>query len=194
MKGIYQILYKNKCAYIGSSLNMQRRFSQHKQTLKNNNHRNFILQRMWNKNKEEFRFDILEEVFDENLLMEKEQYYIDILKPFTNLSKANGSHYHTEETKKKMRGRIISDKTRKLMSERKKGKPNGRKGIPTHRIPRSAFKKGLVPWNKGLTGYSTSYKGAKLSDEHKKKLSQSTKNNWADPEYRQMMTDAHKGE
>lgn len=184
MQGIYQILYKGKCAYVGSSLDINRRFSQHKISLSKKVHRNFILQRMWNKNPQEFVFCILEEVMDKKLLIDREQYYIDTLKPCTNLSKANGSHPHTEETKKKMKGRVISEKTRKLMSELKKGKPNGRKGIPTHRIPRSAFKKGLIPWNKGKP----------RSKQDKQKMSDAAKKNWSNPIYRKIMSDSHKKE
>lgn len=152
MQGIYQILYKGKCAYVGSALNIQRRFNQHKNTLRRNVHRNFILQRMWNKNGKDFVFHILEEVLDKSLLMEKEQYHIDTLKPFTNLSKANGSHPHTEEAKMKMRGRIVTEKTRKKLSNNLKGRKSWNKGthIQTN-TGKTHFKKGFTPWNKKYT-------------------------------------------
>ena len=37
--------------------------------------------------------------------------------------------------------------------------------------PKTQFKKGFTPWNKGVTGYSTSWKGRKMSPESRKKLS-----------------------
>jgi group I intron endonuclease len=193
MKGIYQIIYKGKCAYVGSALDIQRRFRQHKDTLKRKVHKNFILQRMWNKNENDFVFHILEEVLDNSLLMEKEQYHMDTLKPFANISKANGSHPHTEEAKKKMRGRVVSEATKKLLSDKLKGRVSWSKGkkIQTN-TGKTHFKKDSTPWNKGVTGYATSYRGIKLSEEHRKKLSEAKKRNWSNPQYHQMMVDAHK--
>lgn len=49
--GIYEILNtKNNKRYIGSSINIETRLSQHKSSLKHNRHSNTYLQRSWNKN------------------------------------------------------------------------------------------------------------------------------------------------
>jgi len=41
---------------------------------------------------------------------------------------------------------------------------------PQVKIMRSGdFKKGHIPWNKGITGYSTSWKGRKMPKEAKEK-------------------------
>ena len=49
-------------------------------------------------------------------------------------------------------------------------------------------------WNKGTKGLMTSWlKGKKLPDEIKKKVSISVKKLWENPEYRQHMSNAHKG-
>lgn len=40
---------------------------------------------------------------------------------------------------------------------------------------KGTFKKGLVPWNKGVTGYSTSKKGQTVPDDVRKKISDTLK-------------------
>jgi len=108
--GIYRIenIINNKF-YIGSTACFNKRFSSHKYLLKNNKHPNKILQNSWNKYGEHnFKFEILEEIrnLDGNILLEKEQYYSDNLKPEYNLLKIVKSclgYKHSEETKEKHR-------------------------------------------------------------------------------------------
>ena len=91
-KGIYQILniINQKC-YIGSAIRFSSRFGVHRNTLRNNKHHSIILQRAWNKYGENsFIFNILEEC-DIEKLIEREQYYIDLLKPEYNICKIAGS-------------------------------------------------------------------------------------------------------
>ncbi len=78
--------------------------------------------------------------------------------------------HHTEEAKEKIRafqkkkvfsietrqklslankGRKASEETKNNMSLAHIGKHSNMKGIKTNRIPKSAFKKGFIPWNKG---------------------------------------------
>ena len=79
--GIYKILNKitNKF-YIGSSNNLKRRWMHHKTYLNNGYHTNVHLQNAWNKyGKEKFEFSIIEET-TEDLLLEREQHYLDIHK------------------------------------------------------------------------------------------------------------------
>ena len=148
MQGIYRIDYNGKCAYVGSAIDIRRRFNQHRDTLRRGVHRNFILQRIWNKHSDEFEFSVVAEVEKTEDLMGAEQLYIDTIEPICNLAKANGSHPHTEEAKEKMRGRIVSAETREKLSIAHKGKPSPLKGIKTGRVPKSAFKKGMIPANK----------------------------------------------
>lgn len=91
--GIYKILnLTSKDIYIGSSVDVFRRFKTHKQKLKNNNHHSIVLQRAWNKyGKDSFQFQIIEYCTKDDLII-REQYYLDKLKPKYNiLTKAYSS-------------------------------------------------------------------------------------------------------
>jgi len=76
--GIYCIRnIKNNKRYIGQSVNIRARWSQHKAHLNRNIHTNDYLQRSWNKHgMKEFVFEILEQCPKEQL-NDKERYYID---------------------------------------------------------------------------------------------------------------------
>ena len=81
-KGIYKILNKsNQKFYIGSTLNLNRRWWEHKKFLKINIHCNKHLQNAYNKyGKDNFRFiveEILPDHFTEEQVLEIEQAYLD---------------------------------------------------------------------------------------------------------------------
>jgi len=93
--GIYKIQnIVNKKIYIGSSVNLENREYKHFWMLERNGHDNSYLQHSYNKyGKESFIFEILEEC-NFNLLIERENHYIDyyksnILKYGFNLAKVN---------------------------------------------------------------------------------------------------------
>lgn len=81
--GVYKIINKkNGKFYIGSSKNIYKRWDQHKNDLRNNCHDNGHLQNAWNKYGENnFEFEIIEEC-DDKIQFEREQYYLNTLKPF----------------------------------------------------------------------------------------------------------------
>lgn len=85
--GIYEIVNTlNGKRYIGSSQSMKRRWDSHKYNLKYNKHHSKYLQNSWNKYGEDcFKFNILEYCEVEKLL-EREQFYLDTLKPRYNCS------------------------------------------------------------------------------------------------------------
>lgn len=80
--GVYKITnVKNGKFYIGSSKDVEFRWSEHKKHLNGNYHINKKLQNAWNfYGKENFSFDILETVNECDLLV-KEQFYLDMFKP-----------------------------------------------------------------------------------------------------------------
>jgi group I intron endonuclease len=80
--GVYKITnLKNGKFYIGSSKDIEFRWSEHKKHLNGNYHINKKLQNAWNfYGKENFEFTIIELINDFNLLV-KEQFYLDMFKP-----------------------------------------------------------------------------------------------------------------
>ncbi len=85
---IYQLISPSGKSYIGSTKrNINIRLLEHETRLKNNRHENNILQNAWNKYNE-FTVNILEEfeylTFKD--VTDKEQYYMNILKPEYNIS------------------------------------------------------------------------------------------------------------
>lgn len=84
--GIYKITnIKNGKFYIGSSKDIDRRWWEHINELNKNIHINKKLQNSWNfYGKDNFKFEIIEELKDEKLLLEREQYYLDTFQPYRN--------------------------------------------------------------------------------------------------------------
>lgn len=76
--GIYKILNKiNGKFYIGSAVNIDKRWIFHRWALRNNSHTNSHLQKAWNKYWEQsFEFVLLEKC-DKKDLVEREQYWLD---------------------------------------------------------------------------------------------------------------------
>jgi group I intron endonuclease len=81
--GIYKIKINDK-EYIGSSCNIGNRLKHHLWSLKNLKHHNRTMQNLYNKyGKEKIYFTIVEECSDD-ILIEREAYYISTLKPYIN--------------------------------------------------------------------------------------------------------------
>ena len=70
--------------YIGSAKDIDWRWYVHKHDLRTSTHRNPKLQHSWNAHGEDkFSFSIIEDVEpDQTKLFEREQYYLDTLKPY----------------------------------------------------------------------------------------------------------------
>lgn len=100
--GIYCITNtKNKKQYIGSSKNIYHRLKRHQSELKRGVHANPYLQNSYNKHgKNQFDVSILEEVPLE-LLTQKEQEYIDNLKPVYNITLEVVRNTPSEESRRK---------------------------------------------------------------------------------------------
>lgn len=109
--GIYQIKNKiNNKSYIGSSSRLKLRWNRHLTDLKCNVHHSLALQRAFHKyGYDNFEFIILENCGIEKLL-EREQYYLDNLKPEYNICKIAGNCLgvkHSTETVEKRRNSLI---------------------------------------------------------------------------------------
>jgi group I intron endonuclease len=131
---IYKItnIVNNK-NYIGSAVNFRKRKNYHLMQLRKSNHHNNHLQKSFLKYGEEnFTFIILEECNIDNII-EREQYYLDTLKPEYNICKVASSILgikRTKETKLKMRNSQLGKKHSKesiiKMSNSRKGRFKGK--------------------------------------------------------------------
>ena len=83
--GVYSIVNKkNGYCYIGSTVNFKGRCYGHRCDLVRNRHSSPILQNSWNKYGEDhFDFYVIESV-DVSMLLEREQYWMDLMKPRFN--------------------------------------------------------------------------------------------------------------
>lgn len=78
--------------YIGSSIKFNLRIDIHKRKLRANKHHSPILQNSWNKYGERsFSVEIVERVQNKELLISREQYWLDTLRPKFNCCKTAGS-------------------------------------------------------------------------------------------------------
>ena len=107
--GIYCIInIINGKKYIGSSKNIRIRLWTHRSELRHNHHDNQHLQNAWNKYSEsKFDYYVIEPC-SEDILLEREQYYINTIKPEYNMNPITTKPPMTEESRKKL------SETRKL--------------------------------------------------------------------------------
>jgi len=140
--------------YIGSAVNVKRRWQEHRTGLRGKCHRNGRLQNAWLKYGEDsFDFVILEQINDVSLLIEREQYWMDAMKSADkkvgyNICPIAGNALGTKRT----------PETKAKLSRLATG--NRRKGVK--RPPRSP------EWSKRI---SEGQKGKVLSPEHKANIS-----------------------
>lgn len=101
--GIYCITNTvNNKSYIGSSIHIYYRLRRHKSDLARNCHNNKYLQNAYNKyGADSFIASIVEECF-ENVVLQREQYYIDNLNPEYNLTKEVINNRLSEESRLKI--------------------------------------------------------------------------------------------
>lgn len=142
--GVYVIECGDR-QYVGSAKDIRMRWSMHRHELHKGIHHSRFLQRAWDKYEEEaFTFRILEECTPERCV-EREQYWIDTLAPTFNMhplarsplgvkrsaetraklsaitsmrTPPMANKRHSEETREKMRGRVVSEVTREKLRNR----------------------------------------------------------------------------
>ena len=117
--GIYQIRNKiNNKIYIGSSINIKKRWNEHMSDLFNNTHHNIYLQRVWNKYGElNFVFEILL-LCEQSELLKYEQWFLDNVIEYGvdyNISKFSDVGF---------RGGIHTDKWKERKSKEMTGENN----------------------------------------------------------------------
>lgn len=202
--GIYCIEFlPTQQKYIGSTKKFSTRFAGHRSDLKRGEHHSYKLQKLWNENKrdEDLSFVILETVEDLDKLMEREQFWLDFIKPELNvIDKAHrlkpeslvspwlGKH-RPEDTKEKIsqsltgrKGRVVSEETR----EKLRIANTGKKISEATRQKLRDSHKGQVVSDETRAKQSEARKGkshAPTSEATKEKIRKSVKALWDDPDY-----------
>jgi group I intron endonuclease len=197
--GIYMIINKvNGKFYIGSTNNLRKRKREHFWALSRGNHVNDYLQKAYNKfGEKNFEFKVLEYVNNEDDLLEREQYYLDLLKPYIriigyNLCKeARGggligeknpnyqkpmSAEQKQKISKALKGHSVSDITREKISVARKGKYCG-KNHPMYgrsvSIERRMYQSRIM--KQRYSGENNPFYGKKHTEEARKKMSEAKK-------------------
>ena len=198
--GIYIIKnILNDKIYVGSSINIKKRFQEHRIHLKKRKHTNAHLQKSWDLHGEENFVFVELEYCDKTLLLEREQAWIDYYKSHKtedniyNICQTAGNtlgRKHTKEAKEK-----ISKNHSDVSGENNPmfGKPSPNTGVkmPEERRQKiSNALKGKKSWNKGLNklnndslkkraenilGENNPFYGKQHRDETKEKIKQSRK-------------------
>jgi group I intron endonuclease len=176
-------MIKNKIngkMYIGSSVNINKRWTEHKNALKDNKHHSVKFQRSYNKYGEHnFEFCVIEYIEDKINLIKREQYYIDFYKAEEigyNICPTAGSslgRITSDETKQKLKvaniGKKPSEETKKKMSENNARIWKGKKFSKEYKEKISIGKKDKYK------GENSPLYGRKLNQETKNKISKSNK-------------------
>jgi hypothetical protein len=184
--------------YIGQSINIKRRFAQHKRAVeKNKKSECFVMHRSMAKHGvDKFTFEVLLYATDREYMNLMEEKCIEKL----NTLHPNGYNLNTggqcpiaisDASRQKMMGRIpwnknvpMTEEQKIKLSKAKKGKP-GRKGFTVseeQKRKQSIAMKGKPAINKGVS----------MSEEQKVKLRGLDKSYTKTPEYRKMMSEALK--
>lgn len=167
--GIYKIVNSvNNKFYIGSASStggFRKRWNEHKSALRNNRHPNKYLQQSWNKYGEEaFVFEIIEIVTNDTIL-EREQHYIDTLEPHYNLCKIAGN----------TKGRKLSDKQKKLLSELAKLRVGDKNAFFGKKHSEDTKKASSLRMSGKYLGDKSPLYGKNVSPETKKLMSEAKK-------------------
>jgi len=161
--GIYAITNnKSKRTYIGSTVNFQRRWGEHRSTLTRGTHDNPHLQYSWNKHGETaFEFGVLEYLGNPEELHLAEQFWMDIYRE-------EGKELYNcgFMARCPMLGRPRSEEVRRKISNSHKGKIFSEE----HCRNISASRRGLPISKEHLQILVDLHKGKPLSEEHRRKI------------------------
>jgi group I intron endonuclease len=143
--------------YVGSAKTLYRRYLTHHSALRKNEHRSIHMQRFADQyGLNSLSFDLLEIVKDKTQLLIREQYYLDLYKPFGK------DGFNTLTVAGSRLGAIISEESRLKISASNKGKIPHNAGIPMSEVQRVKL--------------SLAKTGKRLNEEGRAKRSQSLRN------------------
>lgn len=199
VSGIYFIRNQvNGKYYIGSAVNIRKRWTEHRRTLRLGTHHSRTLQRAWSKyGEDEFDFHLVEIVEEKDELISREQWWMDVLEPSKS---ANGYNIHpvarsalgskrTEEFKAKFReSRKGFGKGKKISSEHKAALLEGRRraGVSDEtraKMSKAARQRSRTPCKEEtklkIGAANSGRKFPPVTDETRRKLSEAAKADWA---------------
>lgn len=185
--GIYVIANKTdgKC-YVGQAANTHKRWRDHSTMLAAGKHHCAHLQRSYVKyGAEAFVFSVIEECGPE-VITQREQFWMDFFKPtgLYNTAPAAGSMLgtkHSEETRAKMR---LAWESRPPASEETRAKIKAAHSTPEAKAAQRARMKAQFADPAVLAAVVAKRKLKPVSEEHKRKVGQASRDHWQNPEYR----------
>jgi len=166
IQGIYKIVNSTDgLFYIGSTISIYTRWANHRFHLRRDRHPNLYLQHAWNKYGEKsFKIEILEEVMDRDNLIEREQYYLDLYKPFAD----TGKGYNILKEAGNTLGFKFSPETKALWSKQRTGRkhtPEAKELIRQHSLQHRHSDESKQKMSAGKLGRY-------VSEEQRQKISQ----------------------
>lgn len=184
--GIYQITHiASGRRYIGSAVDIASRWRVHRCELGKGYHHSPKLQNAWNKyGPAAFRFEVLERV-EASLLIEREQAWIDEVRPQFNCRPVAGSQLgfrHSEESRALI-GRIqigkkASEETRRKMSLAHKGRRHTEESKQKMREARVGWKPPPIS-EETRRRMGDASRGRVFTEQHKQRLAESNRITWA---------------
>lgn len=217
--GVYKITLNGRI-YVGSAVCLSNRWKSHRHELSRGKHHSRFLQSAYDKHGiSEAAFEVLEAVEDTSKLIEREQAWLDRLRPFDggyNTCRVAGSRLGvpaTAETKAKQskahKGKIFSAETRKKLAEASRGhavsdemrakiSAANRKRGPLSKEQRekiSAAHRGKPKSPAHRANLSKAGRGVAFSDERRARISAAQFGRKRGPhsaEHRRKLSEAHK--
>lgn len=201
--GIYKIEnIANGKIYIGSTIDFKERWKRHRIYLRKGKHTNRHLQGAWNIYGESgFSFTVLEEC-ENNILIEREQFFMDTLRPEYNIrliAESNRGLVGSESMKQKMsqimKGRVFTQEWKDKISKAKMGNKAflGKKHTQESKDKLSAERKGKKLPDCVYAGLNEWRKTAVVSEETRRKLSEAGKGRVVSEETRKKISNSRKG-
>jgi len=201
--GIYKITCTaNGKIYIGSSINLHKRWNEHQRHLLNNHHHSPLLQRAYNKyGKEKFILEIIELVMPWSLI-DRENYWLETLKPYDNKIGFNISpraeagmngRKHTPESRKKMSIAQTGKKHTLEQKEKIAAVHRGKTKTPEAIAKTAAFHRGRKRSPETVERIRIAVTGRKCSDKSKAVTSVLHKGKIVPKEVRAKISASHMG-
>jgi group I intron endonuclease len=177
--GIYKIeCIANNKTYVGSAVDLDRRWKRHLNELRTNKHVNVIMQNAFDKYGENtFIFTIIEIVNDISVLKKFEQFYLDTIKPFgkygfnINTIATGGNDFSNHPNKEEIFKKISKSKIEKHVIVSDEHRAHLSKKLSEYFKTHSVHSKGKT--------YEEMY-GVEKANEMKRKISEDTKKRCVD--------------